>query len=43
MTDPVNNRPIAAALSMLSAMAVIGFIDNFISEISEQVSVWRPR
>lgn len=41
MTDPVNNRPFAAALSMLSAMAVIGFIDNFVGEISETVSVWQ--
>ncbi|WP_299349875.1 DMT family transporter [uncultured Shimia sp.] len=41
MTASVNNRPVAAALSMLSAMATIGFIDNFVGEISAHVSVWQ--
>ena len=41
MTGTVNNRPIAAALSMLGAMAMVTFIDNFIGAISEQVSVWQ--
>lgn len=41
MTDTVNNRPIAAALSMLSAMAVIGFIDNFVGQVSSSISVWQ--
>ncbi|MEP2530871.1 DMT family transporter [Shimia sp.] len=35
------NRPTAAALSMLSAMALIGLIDNFIARISESIGLWQ--
>lgn len=35
------NRPLGAALSMLSAMVVIGFIDNFIAVISEAMGLWQ--
>ncbi len=35
------NRPRAAAISMLGAMVILGFIDNFIARISETVGVWQ--
>lgn len=38
MTD---TRPIAAALSIVSAMAIIGFIDNFVVTIAEDAGVWQ--
>lgn len=37
----VNNRPIAAAISMLSAMCIIGFIDNFVTVISQSLGLWQ--
>lgn len=37
----VNNRPIAAAISMLSAMCIIGFIDNFVTVISQTLGLWQ--
>lgn len=35
------NRPLAAAATMLCAMFVIGFIDNFVVWISGDISVWQ--
>ncbi len=39
--DEAGNRPLAAALAMLVAMAVIGFVDTFIGEIAETVGLWQ--
>lgn len=41
MSAPVNNRPVAAAISMLCAMSLIGLIDNFVAVISQNVSLWQ--
>lgn len=41
MTTPVRNRPVSAAFSMMAAMAIIGFIDNYISVISDEISLWQ--
>lgn len=41
MSEQVNNRPMAAALSMLMAMAIVGFIDNYIAEIAREISLWQ--
>ena len=41
MKAPVNNRPMAAAISMLCAMTIIGLIDNFVTIISQSVSLWQ--
>ncbi|SHK07137.1 EamA-like transporter family protein [Shimia gijangensis] len=41
MTASVNNRPMVAAVSMMSAMATVGFIDNFVSVIAEEISLWQ--
>lgn len=35
------NRPIAAAASIVSAMAIIGFIDNFVVTIAEDAGIWQ--
>ncbi|MEM9474504.1 MAG: DMT family transporter [Pseudomonadota bacterium] len=34
-------RPIAAALSILAAMLLIGFIDNFVVNIAEDAGLWQ--
>ncbi len=39
--DEFGNRPLAAALAMLVAMAVIGFVDTFIGEIAKTVGLWQ--
>ncbi len=39
--DGAGNRPLAAASAMLVAMAVIGFVDTFIGEISQTVGLWQ--
>lgn len=41
MSVQAYNRPMAAAVSMLSAMMIIGFIDNFVSVIADSVSLWQ--
>ncbi|MEQ9695131.1 DMT family transporter [Shimia sp. SDUM112013] len=41
MSDSVNNRPMQAAVSMLSAMALIGLIDNFVAVIADHVGLWQ--
>ncbi len=35
------NRPMAAALTMMAAMFVVGFIDNYISRIAQSLGVWQ--
>lgn len=37
----MENRPLAAALSILLAMAVIGFIDSFVVVIAAEAGVWQ--
>jgi drug/metabolite transporter (DMT)-like permease len=37
----METRPLAAALSILAAMAVIGFIDNFVVLIAGEAGVWQ--
>ena len=39
--DETVNRPLAAALAMVVAMAVIGFVDTFIARIAETVGLWQ--
>ncbi|MCW8843669.1 MAG: EamA family transporter, partial [Rhodobacteraceae bacterium] len=39
--NEAGNRPIAAALAMVVAMAVIGFVDTFIGKIAETVGLWQ--
>ncbi|MDQ2088725.1 DMT family transporter [Marimonas arenosa] len=34
-------RPMAAALYMLAGMVVIGFVDNFVSQLARHISVWQ--
>lgn len=34
-------KPMAAALSMLGAMALLGFVDNFVATIATEISVWQ--
>ncbi|WP_417523097.1 DMT family transporter [Marinovum sp.] len=34
-------RPLAAAASMLGAMAVIGVIDNFVPTLAEEIGLWQ--
>ena len=41
MTATQAHRPAAAALSMVSAMAVIGLIDIYVAVIAQTVSVWQ--
>lgn len=37
----LETRPIAAAASMIGAMAIIGYIDNFIVTIAEDAGIWQ--
>jgi len=37
----MDTRPVAAALSILSAMVVIGFIDNFVVLIAADAGIWQ--
>lgn len=37
----MDNRPVAAALSILGAMAIIGFIDSFVVVIAAEAGVWQ--
>lgn len=37
----MDNRPVAAAVSILGAMAVIGFIDSFVVVIAAEAGVWQ--
>ena len=39
--NEAGNRPLAAAMAMLVAMAVIGFVDTFIGEIAKTVGLWQ--
>jgi len=41
MVFPDTNRPIASAVSMLSAMFIIGLIDNYIAKFTGRISVWQ--
>lgn len=41
MTADTQNRPIAAAGLMIAAMAVIGFIDNYIAMTADHISLWQ--
>lgn len=41
VSSAFENRPLAASLSMLSAMAIIGFIDNFVARISDSMGLWQ--
>lgn len=41
MTASVNNRPVAAAILMMSAMATVGFIDNYVAVIARDISLWQ--
>ncbi|MEP4198599.1 MAG: DMT family transporter [Aliishimia sp.] len=41
MTSTSQNRPTAAAISMVSAMAIIGCIDIYVTVIAETISVWQ--
>ncbi|TFL16979.1 DMT family transporter [Jannaschia formosa] len=36
----MSDKPLAAALSILAAMAIIGFIDQFVRLLAEQSSLW---
>ena len=40
MTNP-QNAPAAAALWMLAAMLVIGFIDNYVTVIAREIGLWQ--
>lgn len=35
------NRPMAAALCMIGAMVLLGFVDNYVATIAKKVSVWQ--
>ena len=37
----MESRPVAAALSILAAMVIIGFIDSFVSVIAREAGVWQ--
>lgn len=37
----MDNRPVAAALSILGAMAVVGFIDSFVVIIAAEAGLWQ--
>src|SRR6056297_2792670 len=39
--NEADNRPLAAALAMVVAMAVIGFVDTFIGLIAETIGLWQ--
>ncbi len=41
MTAPEPNRPIAAAVSMVTSMAIIGAIDIYVALLAETISVWQ--
>ena len=41
MTNPVETRPLAAALFMIAAMSVIGVIDNVIPLIARDIGLWQ--
>ena len=41
MNDTLSTRPMAAAASMVAAMAVIGAIDIYVAVIAETISVWQ--
>ena len=34
-------RPMAAAVCMIGAMALLGFVDNYVATIARQISVWQ--
>jgi hypothetical protein len=37
----MDTRPLAAALSILTAMVIIGFIDSFVAVIAREAGVWQ--
>lgn len=41
VTIPNDTRPLAAALAMICAMAIVGVIDNFIPRISAEIGLWQ--
>ena len=34
-------RPMAAALCMIGAMILLGFVDNFVATVAEEISIWQ--
>lgn len=38
---PLQTRPMAAALCMIGAMVLLGFVDNYVATIAEAISVWQ--
>ena len=41
MTQEATTQPLKAALCILSAMAMLGCIDNFVYRISEEIGLWQ--
>lgn len=41
MAEGIHNRPVLAAVLMLSAMSIVGFVDNFVAVIAKDVSLWQ--
>lgn len=41
MTAAMPTRPMAAAVSMVAAMAIIGVIDNFIPHLAQTIGLWQ--
>ncbi len=41
MTLERTNKPLAAAGVMLAAMLIIGFIDNYVAAISQEIGLWQ--
>lgn len=41
MNSPPQTRPVAAAASMVGAMAIIGLIDIYVSVVAQTISVWQ--
>lgn len=37
----LTTRPLAAALCMIGSMMLLGFVDNYVSVIAQEVSVWQ--
>src|SRR6056297_3880246 len=37
----MDTRPVTAALSILSAMVIVGFIDNFVVLIAAEAGIWQ--
>ena len=37
----IQTRPMAAALCMIGAMVLLGFVDNFVATVAEEISIWQ--